>query len=69
MPGVHGNRAHHLGKAEAANYYVSRARYSPLSGGGRNRSGDNRVGFGSGVPRWPQQQSRGAYNMYCLVCI
>ena len=59
VSGTKGPRSRHPSKVEASNYYMSRARYSPLSSG---RSKDNsgsrgpsgKVAFGSGAPRWPQ---------------
>lgn len=46
-------------------YYLSKARYSPLSSGNkRGREGEgasrqpSKVGFGSGAPRWPAENPR-----------
>ena len=39
----------------AAQYYLSRARYSPLTSGNKGRG---KVAFGSGVPRWPAYPSK-----------
>jgi len=39
----------------AVQYYLSRARYSPLTSGNKGRG---KVAFGSGVPRWPAYPSK-----------
>ena len=52
-------------RVAAVQYYLSKARYSPLSSGNkRGREGEgalrqpSKVGFGSGAPRWPAENPR-----------
>lgn len=58
VSGFKGSRSRHPSKVEPSNYYMSRARYSPLSTGrskGNTSDGPNgRIAFGSSAPRWPQ---------------
>ena len=60
LSGAVQSKPHQPNKAEVAQFYVSRARYSPVSGGGSGQgTSGHGLGFGSSAPRWPQQQSRG----------
>lgn len=58
VSGSKGPRSRHVSKVEPSDYYMSQARYSPLSSGKSkgNSGGRNsgKIAFGSGVPRWPQ---------------
>ena len=60
VSGSKGHRSRHPSKVEATNYYMSRARYSPLSSGRSKDNGSSsrgpsgKVAFGSSAPRWPQ---------------
>ncbi|XP_064383441.1 serine/threonine-protein kinase dyf-5-like [Halichondria panicea] len=59
LSGAVQSKPHQPNKAEVAQFYVSRARYSPVSGGGSGQgTSGHGLGFGSSAPRWPQQQSR-----------
>lgn len=54
LSGAVRSKPHQPNKAEVAQFYVSRARYSPVSGGGSGKgTSGNGLGFGSSAPRWP----------------